>query len=156
MLAQFLRDDGGGSIGIKETMTNHLTNHLVGAAIVGFWAALLALQGCRAVLEVLLPELKVALFAESILPRGLQGPKFTALALDKHRQPLGDLIAIGNRQGSVRANESCSRKVHGEHRILLLLGSSLGGNNSLRSDISLLKYDVIVSRSFCGTIHLEE
>jgi len=156
VLAQFLRDDGGGSIGIKETMTNHLTNHLVGAAIVGFRAALLALQGRRAVLEVLLPELKVALFAESILPCGLQGAKFTALALDKHRQPLGDLIAIGNRQGSVRANESCSRKVHGNHRILLLWGSNLGGNNSLWPDISLFKYDVIISRIFHRTNHYYE
>jgi hypothetical protein len=146
VLAQFLRDDGGGGLGIEEAMADNLTNDLVSPAIVGFGAALLALQGRRAVLEVLVPELKIALLAESILLGGLQRAEFTALALDKHRQSPGNVVVVGDRKGSVRADESCSRKVHGEHRSLLLWGCCLGEKNSCRPDESLFKYDGILSQ----------
>ena len=122
MLAQFLRDDRSRGLGVKEAIANHLTNDLVGPTVVGLGAARLALKGCRTVLEVLVSELKVALFAKPILLGGPQGAEFAALALDKHRQSPGDLIVIGDRQGSIGADESCRRKIHGEHRSLLLWG----------------------------------
>ena len=142
MLAQFLRDDGGRGLGIEEPVANNLAHNLVSPAIVRLGASLLALQDGRAVLEVLALELKVTLFAESILLGGLQGAELPALALDKHRQSPGDLVVSSNGQGSMRADKSCSREVHGEHCCLLLSGCCPGENNNHPPCISPFKYDV--------------
>ncbi len=88
-------------------MANDLAHDSVGPAIVGFGSALLVLQGARPVLEVLLAELEVALFAITILLRGVQRAEFAALALDKHREPAGDVVIFGDRQGTMRTHQSC-------------------------------------------------
>ena len=88
-------------------MANDLANDLIGPSIVGLRSALLVLQGESPVLEVLLAELEVALFAVTILLGSVQRAEFSALALDKHREPSGDVVIFGNAQGTMSAHEFC-------------------------------------------------
>jgi len=88
-------------------MANDLAHDLIGPAIVGFGAALLVLQGERPVLKVLLAELEVALFAVAVLRGGMQRAECSALALDKHREPSGDVVVFGDGQGTMSAHKSC-------------------------------------------------
>lgn len=88
-------------------MANDLANDLIGPSIVGFGSALLVLQAESPVLEVMVAELEVALFAVTILLGGVQRAEFSALALDKHREPSGDVVVFGDGQGTMSAHKSC-------------------------------------------------
>ena len=86
-------------------MANDVPNDRVGPSIVGFGSALLVLQTERPPLKILVAELEVALFAVAILRGGVQWAEFSALALDKHREPSGDVVTFGDGQGPLRAHE---------------------------------------------------
>ena len=104
-------------------MANDLANDLLRPSIVGFGSPLLVLQAERSVLKILVAELEVALFAVPILLGGVQRAEFSALALDQHRKPSGDIVTFRNGQRAMGAREFCRHKVHGDHRCPpLLLG----------------------------------
>ena len=52
-------------------------------------------------------KLKVALLAEVEFLRGLQGPQAFALAFDKHRQLVGDLVRGGDPQRTAGPTNAC-------------------------------------------------
>jgi hypothetical protein len=85
-LAQFLADDGGRGGRVQEAITNHLLDDLIGAAIVGFGAALLILQGRGSALLESLAQLEVALLGIAEFLGGSNRAGAFALAFVEHGQ----------------------------------------------------------------------
>ena len=83
-LAQLLADHGGGGVGIQEAITDDLLDDLVGAAIVGFGAALLVLQGQGAAGSEGLTQLEVALLGIAELGGGGDWTGALAFPLIEH------------------------------------------------------------------------
>jgi hypothetical protein len=63
-LSEFLSNDFRGSLGVQKTMPDHLADHFLGPAIVGFRTSFGADQSLAPLLEEERPELKVALTTE--------------------------------------------------------------------------------------------
>jgi hypothetical protein len=85
-LAEFLGQDLGGGVGVKKTMADDQLKDLVGAAVLGFGAALLVEQASGAELLEGLAKLEIALLAEAELGGGGEGAEAFAFALVKHSE----------------------------------------------------------------------
>jgi hypothetical protein len=114
-LLKLLGNDLSRSIRIQETMTNDLTDHLFGAPVVGLWAAGFALQSQGALGFELLQQLKIALFGVTEFTGGLSGTQSLTLAFEKHGQLAGDLIIVGQEDGTGMTDELCGRIEELEH-----------------------------------------
>lgn len=87
-------------------MPDHLTDDLVGAAVVALGAGRLGNQSLRAVLRKPGPELKISLSAEAEPARGSRGPGGSALALNEHGDSAQDLIVGVNGQTTSGSGKS--------------------------------------------------
>lgn len=85
-LAQFLGNHGRRGIRIQEAVTDHLLDDLIGAAVVGFRAAFLVLQGRGAASFELVAQLEVALFGKAEFGGSGQGTHAFALTFKEHGQ----------------------------------------------------------------------
>jgi hypothetical protein len=110
-LAQFLRDDLDGGVGIEEAVTDDLANDLVGADIVAFGTGLVALETHASMFTIEFEQLKISLFAEFKLGGGLGGAKSFALAFDEHGQAGDDEVVRKNGEFSGGANDASGRNV---------------------------------------------
>ena len=72
-LAQFLADDAGGGVRVQEAVADDLLRDQVGAAVVGFGASLLVLEGQGAALLEEVAQLEVALLGEAEFSGGGDG-----------------------------------------------------------------------------------
>lgn len=120
-LAQFLRDDLRGGVRVEKDITQDLTDHLVGAAVIGFRAGLLRNKASQATLFVVVEQLVIALAAVAVLLGDGADVIFQALAFDEHEEALG--LKVGGRDGQSAggANQTVSfgvelksRSAHGE------------------------------------------
>jgi len=114
-LAEFLGDDLGRGFGIEEAMANDLADDFVGAARGAFGSAFLAVQGQGAALAEGVAELEIALFAEAELACGSERPEALALAFDEHGEFAGDVVVVGDVQGSGVADKLLELEVELEH-----------------------------------------
>jgi len=114
-LLELLSDDLSRSIRIQETMANDLAHHLFGAPIVTLWPACFTLQSQRPLDFKLFQELKIALFSVTEFTSGLSGTKALALAFEKHGQLAGNLVIVGQKDRTGRADELCGRIEPLEH-----------------------------------------
>ena len=115
-LAQFLGDDGGRGGRIQEAITHDLLDDLIGAAIVGFGAALLILQGQGAALFENLAQLEVALLGIAEFLGGGNGAGAFALAFVEHGQFGQDGIVSRDGQLARRADQEQRIFSDFEHR----------------------------------------
>src|ERR1700722_2632875 len=99
-LLKLLGNNFSRSIRIQETMTNDLTDHLFGAPTVILWAAAFALQSQRALGFKLFQQLKIALFGVTEFTGSLSWTQSLTLALEKHGQLAGNLIIVGQEDGT--------------------------------------------------------
>src|SRR6516165_282003 len=104
-LPELLGDDLGRSLRIQETVPDNLAHHLLGATVVSLWSARFALQGQGAAELQLFEQLKIALLRVAEFLGGPGGAQPLALAFKKHRQFTGDLILIGQEDGTRRTQE---------------------------------------------------
>ena len=110
-LAQFLRDDVDGGVGIEEAVTDDLANEFVGADIVAFGAGLLTLESRASLLTIEFEQLKISLFAEVELLGGLGGAEPFALAFDEHGQAGDYKVVRKNGKLSGGADDAAGRDV---------------------------------------------
>jgi hypothetical protein len=96
-------------------MTNDLTDHLFGAPIVSLWTAGFALQSQRALGFKLFQQLKIALFGVTEFTGSLSGTQSLTLALEKHGQLAGNLIIVGQEDGTGMTDELSGRIEELEH-----------------------------------------
>ena len=114
-LRQFLRDDGGCSVGIEAPMPHPLTNSLSGTAVVAFRASFPAGKR-RSPLEAIdLKNLIVTLLGEAELFRGLFWSKRAALPLNEHKKLPRDFVITEHRERASRANERLCLSIVGKH-----------------------------------------
>jgi len=104
-LPEFLGDDLGRSVGIQKAIAQDLADDLIGAAIRGFWAGLLRLQGGEAAFLEGLEQLVIPLTTIAILLGDLADLSFQALAFDQHEEAAGQWVGRGDGQGASRAGE---------------------------------------------------
>ena len=103
-LRQFLRDDGGCSVGIEAPMPHPLTNSLSGTAV-GALRASVPAGARRSPLEARdLKPLRGTLRGEAELFRGLLWSKRAARPLNEHKKLLRDFVIPAHRQRASRAN----------------------------------------------------
>jgi hypothetical protein len=110
-LAELLRDDVDGGVGIEEAVTDDLANDFVGADIVAFGAGLVASESIASLLTEELEQLKIALLAELELLSGLGGTEPFALAFNQHGQASDDEVVRKNGEFSCGADDAIGRKV---------------------------------------------
>jgi hypothetical protein len=118
LLADFLSDDGWGTIGIEETTADDQADDLIGAAVIGLGTWGLQEQALRAFRIESGQDLVIALAGEIIFLSGFGWAESFALALDEHGQAAADLVVIGDPEGAARAGEAelgfGERNIHGE------------------------------------------
>ena len=85
-MAEFLGDDRGGGVGVEEAVADDLPDNLRGADVVGFGSGFAAEEGRGPLITKELEQLKIALFADSVLLGGGDGAESFALALDEHEE----------------------------------------------------------------------
>jgi len=126
-LAEFLRDDLDGSIGIEETVADDLANDLVSTDIVAFRARLVSLESCTSMFTIESKQLIISLFAQAQLLGGLGGAEPFALALDEHGQAGNDDVVGMNGKLTGRADDAVGRHIelHG-----LVLQEQAGGREA--------------------------
>ena len=110
-LAELLRDEVDGDVGIEEAVADDLADDFVGADIVAFGAGLVALESCTSMFTIELEQLKISLFTEVELFSGLGGAKAFALPFDEHGQSGDDEIIGQNGEFSGRADDAVGRQV---------------------------------------------
>ena len=91
-LLEFLGDDLGARLGVQEAVPDDLPDDFVGAAVIGFGAGGLALQGPRALRLQQMEQLEIARFGVAELGGSLGGPGAFALAFHEHGQLEGDFV----------------------------------------------------------------
>jgi hypothetical protein len=98
-LTQFLGDDFRRSVRVQKAVAQHLANDLIGAAVVGFGAGLLRLQGGQPAGGELVQELIIAL--ATVAETGGDGSDVVleALAFQEHDEASGLEIGGGDGQG---------------------------------------------------------
>src|SRR5207253_1861473 len=99
LLPDFLRDDGGGGIRIKEAAADDQAYDLIGAAVVGLGSRGMQQQTLGAVLVKSGQDLVIALAGEIIFLSGLGRAQTFALAFDEHGQAAADLVVLGDEEG---------------------------------------------------------
>ena len=127
-LAQFLRDDVDGGVGIEEAVTDDLANEFVGADIVAFGAGFVALKSCASMFTIEFEQLKISLLAEIELLGSLGGTEAFALALNQHGQAGDDEVIRTNGKLSGGSDDAVGRQVelHG-----LVLREKAGGREAV-------------------------
>src|ERR1044071_4589913 len=124
-------------------MANDLANEFVGAAIIAFRSAFVALQGEGAAVGESLAKLEIALFAEAEFLSGAQRPQVQALAFEEHGQFAGDFIVCGDAQGTSGPDELLKLEIelkHGKTPKSPGRSRDAAMNDSCRGDKSLIKY----------------
>ena len=104
-LTQLLAEDGGRGVGIQKAIADDLLDDLVGAAVVGFGAALLVLEGEGTALFEGLAQLEVALLGVAELAGGGQGAEAFALAFVEQGEFGEDGVVGGDGQLARWADE---------------------------------------------------
>ena len=117
-LAQLLGNDLGGGLRVEETVAQDLAHGLVGAAVMGFGAGLLGVEGGSSALLEGVEDLIVALPAIAIFLGDAGDIGLQTLALHKHEEAAGDFVVGLNGQGAgwagefVRGREEFKRSFH--------------------------------------------
>jgi hypothetical protein len=110
-LADFLGQDGGRSVRIQEAMADDLLADRLSAAVGGFGAALLALQGAGAARLIEPAQLEIALLAEAEFAGSGQGAVGFAFAFVEHGQFTGDFVVVADGQRARGAGEDQAGRV---------------------------------------------
>ena len=110
-LTQLLADDCRRGVWIQEPVTDHLLDDLVGAAVIGFGAAFVALEGQGALRFEGLAQLKVALPGEAEFGSGGQRPQAFAFAFIEHGE-FGE-NGIARRSGELASGAGENQGVFG-------------------------------------------
>jgi hypothetical protein len=126
-LDELLGDDLRRSVGVEKAVTDHLPDELGRPTIVGFRATLLAVQSDRPLFAEGGPELKIALFAEVELLRGLEGPQSLAFAFHEHQQLPRDLVIGRDLQLPGRSDQRLLLRIELCHDCLLHNAGFLSG-----------------------------
>jgi len=104
-LPEFLGDDLGGGLWVKELVAHDLEEELLGASVVGLGAGLMGFKGLQAARVEGLQELIVALAAEAVFLSDGGDVVLQTLAFDEHEEAVGLLVGRGDEQGAGRAGE---------------------------------------------------
>jgi len=92
LLNQLLGDDCGGAVGIEETLRDDASDDFGGAAVIGFGAGWLGLEGLGTALAKGGQQLVVALAAVAKARGNLDDRAIGALASDEHGELLGQRV----------------------------------------------------------------
>ena len=138
-LFQFLGDHFDRGVGIQEAVADDLTDDFVGAAVMGFGAAGLALEGGGAPLGQEAAQLKGARLGTAEFAGGGQRAKAGAFSLVDHGQFEGDFVIVGDLQLAGRAGEEVFFMVDAEHKDALAEVVSYSETSRNRG-ISLIKH----------------
>ena len=118
LLADFLRDDGWGTIGIEETTADNQADDLIGAAVIGLGTWGLQAQALRAFRIESGQDLVIALAGEIIFLSGFGWAEPFALTFNEHSQAAGDLVVLRDPERAARAGEAelgfGERNIHGD------------------------------------------
>jgi hypothetical protein len=106
LLADFLSDDFGGRIRIKEAAADGQADDLIGAAVIGFGSRGLQEQTLGALLEEAGQDLVITLAREVVFLSGFGGTQTFALAFDEQGEAVADLVVVGDQQGAARTGET--------------------------------------------------
>lgn len=96
-------------------MPNDLAHEFGGAAVIGFGAAWVALQGHGASGEEQGAELEVTLFTEAEFVSGFEGTEVSAVAFEEHGELEGDLIVLAHGEIACGANEGMLLGIEKSH-----------------------------------------
>ena len=96
-------------------MANDLPDDFVGAAVVAFGTAALAVQSQGAPVDEGLAELEIALLAQAELLGGAGGAQAVAFAFDEHGEFAGDFVVGTDRQGASGADELEELEIEPSH-----------------------------------------
>lgn len=116
-LPELLGEDLRRRIGIQKAIAQDLADHLVGAAIIGFGAGFLGLQGGETALPEGLEYLVIALATIAILLSNSADLSFQTLTFDEHEEAASHLVGGGDGQGPSRAGELMDLGIESEGRI---------------------------------------
>jgi hypothetical protein len=86
-------------------MSNDLTGHLLGAAVLAFRAPFLAREGLGAVQLKGLTNLVIPRLTEAECLSRLAGTQGVTFTFDEHRQLSSDVVLFEDGQGAMRSNE---------------------------------------------------
>jgi hypothetical protein len=114
-LSEFLSDDFGTGFGIQETMADDLTNHFLGAPVVGFGTPFGAKQSAPPLFEKEGSDLEVTLAAKTEFRRCAVNSFRAALSLDEHGELAGYFIGFGNGEGPGFTLDAASGKLERNH-----------------------------------------
>ncbi len=118
-LPEFLGNDLGGSLRIKETVPEGLADDLLGLTVVGLGASPQAQERPASVLLKKGPELVVALAAVTEFGGRFVGSIGATLSLHKHGQLAGDFVLVGNRKRAELTADEVSGKLEPDHGVLI-------------------------------------
>ena len=108
-LSEFLSNHLGAGLRIQESVTDDLTQNLLGAPVVAFGASFGAEEGLAAFLEKKSPELEITLTAEAEFGGGLINAFRAAFAFDEHRDFTSDFVVIRDGQRAECALDAFSK-----------------------------------------------
>jgi hypothetical protein len=118
-LSEFLGDDFRARFRIEETMADDLTNHFLGAPIVGFGAPFGTEESLPALFEKEGSDLEVTLTAKTEFRRRAVNSFRAAFSLDEHGQFAGYLVVFRNGKSPRFTFDALFGKIERNHRILL-------------------------------------
>jgi hypothetical protein len=131
-LSEFLSNNLCAGLRIEESVTDDLTQDLLGAPVVAFGASFGAEKGLPAFREKKSPELEITLTAKAEFGGGRINAFRAAFALDEHRDFTRDFVVIRDGQGAECALDALFKQFERNHK---------GLRES--ATISLLKYGTI-------------
>ncbi len=131
-LSEFLSNHLCAGLRVEESVTDDLTQDLLGAPVVAFGASFGAEEGLAAFLEKKSPELEITLTAKAEFGGCLVNAFRAAFALDEHRDFTRDFVAIRDGQGTECALDALLKQFERNH-----------GDLRENAIISLLKYGTI-------------
>jgi hypothetical protein len=115
-LSEFLSNHLCAGLRIEESVTDDLTQDLLGAPVVAFGASFGAEEGLAAILEKKSPELEITLTAKAEFGGGLGNAFRAAFALDEHRNFTRDFVVIRDGQGAACALDALFKQFERNHR----------------------------------------
>jgi hypothetical protein len=116
-LAKLLGDHGGRGVWIQKAVAQDLALGLIGAAVIGFGAGLLRLQGAQATGLVVPQELVVARPAKAVLVGEVANMAPQTLAFQEHEEAMSQLVGGGHRQFADGADQLESFGIEVQRRI---------------------------------------
>jgi hypothetical protein len=117
-LTQLLGNDLRRRIGIKESVSDGLTDDLFGATIVGLGASSLAQEPKGAFVDKGLTKLEVALPTEAVFLRSVLRSRANAFAVDEHGELPGNVIVGRDGQSALRSGKPMLDYIEIHHGML--------------------------------------